>query len=146
MNRLFPGADIFQEMERMQQQLFGTRHGLPASLRASTFGAFPPVNVGSTPDSVEVVAFVPGIKKDEIEVTIDNGILAIGGERRRPQKEASSEIRGYAQERFAGRFRRAIELPPGVDPTKATARYENGCLMISIGKLETSKPRAITIA
>jgi HSP20 family protein len=146
MNGLFPGADIFQELERIQQQFLGTRDGLPASLRAARYGAFPPVNVGSTHDSVEVVAFIPGMKKDEIEVTIDNGILTIGGERHRPQTEASSEIRGYAQERFAGTFRRAIELPPGVDPAQAQARYENGCLMISIGKLESSKPRAISIA
>ncbi|HTK00399.1 MAG TPA: Hsp20/alpha crystallin family protein [Bordetella sp.] len=146
MNRLFPGADIFQELERIQQQFFGSRDGLPASLRAARYGAFPPVNVGSTHDSVEVVAFIPGMKKEEIEVTIDNGILTICGERHRPEREASNEIRAYAQERFAGTFRRAIELPPGVDPTQATARYENGCLVISVGKQEASKPRAISIA
>ncbi len=145
MNGLFPGADIFQELERIQQQIFGMRDGLPASLRAARYGAFPPINVGSTNDSVEVVAFIPGMKKDQIEVTIDNGILTIGGERHRPERAASNQIRSYAQERFVGTFRRAIELPRGVDPAQAQARYENGCLMISIGKHESSKPRAISI-
>jgi HSP20 family molecular chaperone IbpA len=79
-------------------------------------------------------------------LTIDNGVLTISGERRRPERDASKEIRTYAQERFVGHFRRAVELPQGVDPTQASARYENGCLSISIGKHEASKPRAIAVA
>jgi HSP20 family protein len=145
MDRNFPGSDIFEELERLQQ-LFGLGGGLPASLRASRFGAFPSINVGTTDDTVEIFAFVPGLKKEDIEVTIDNGVLTISGERRRPERDTSQEIRTYAQERFVGHFRRAVELPQGADPTQASARYENGCLSISIGKHEASKPRAIAVA
>jgi HSP20 family protein len=146
MIRYFPGSDIFQELERIQQQLFGPVEGLPASLRAARYGAFPPVNVGTTDDSVEIVAFIPGMKKEDVEVTIDNGVLSIKGQRSRPQRSSSSEIRAYAQERFTGSFQRSIELPRGVDPLQAQAHYEKGCLSISIGKQEASKPRAISVA
>jgi HSP20 family protein len=146
MNRYFPGSDVFQELERIQQQLFGSSDGLPANLRAARYGAFPSINVGTTDDSIEVVAFIPGMRKEEIEVTIDNGILSISGERHRPQRSSSNEIRAYAQERFAGSFRRTVELPRGADPLQAQARYEKGCLTISVGKQEASKPRAISVA
>jgi HSP20 family protein len=53
--------------------------------------------------------------------------------------------RRYAQGRFGGAFRRVIELPQQADPDKVQARYVDGCLMISVGKRETSKPRAIAV-
>lgn len=55
------------------------------------------------------------------------------------------EVRLYAQERFVGTFRRVVELPQGADPDKVQARYSNGCLSISVGKREASKPRAIAV-
>lgn len=146
MNRPFFGSDVFQELERLQNHLFGLRDGFPNSLRAARFGAFPAVNVGTTDDSIEIVAFLPGMNKDDIEVTIDKGLLTISGQRQRLETEAKKETRVYAQERFVGSFRRAIELPRGADPTRVGARYENGCLTISVGKKETSKPRAIAVA
>jgi HSP20 family protein len=55
------------------------------------------------------------------------------------------DTRTYAQERFAGIFRRAIELPQNADPDKVQARYTNGCLSTTVGRRESSKPRAITV-
>jgi HSP20 family protein len=103
------------------------------------------VNIGSTDDSVEIVAFAPGMNAAELDISIDKGLLTISGERKPVQTEQEGELRSYAQERFAGTFRRVIELPETADPDKVQARYSNGCLSISIGKREASKPRAITI-
>jgi HSP20 family protein len=146
MNGLFSAADLFQEMDRLQRQFFRERDGFPSSLRATRFGAFPQINVGSTDDSVEIVAFVPGMNPEDIEVTIDKGLLTIAGERKMDGLGSDGESQSYARERFIGSFRRAIELPRTVDPDKVTARYLNGCLSISIGKQEASRPRAISIA
>ncbi|MFT4510352.1 Hsp20/alpha crystallin family protein [Caballeronia sp. 15711] len=136
-------SSVFDEFDRLQRQMASVFGGLPSSIRASRLSTFPQINLGSTDDSVEVVAFAPGIDPAKIDVTVDKGLLTISGERLRP--ESHSEERAYAQERFVGNFRRAIELPRDVDPDKVKARYSNGCLAISIGKRETSRPRTISI-
>jgi len=145
MSDFYSGSDLFSEFDRLQRQmanLFGT---FPSSLRASRFGAFPPVNIGATDDSIEIVAFAPGVNAAELDVSIDKGLLTISGERKPAQPDNSEDTRLYAQERFIGAFRRVIELPENADPDNVQARYENGCLSIAIGKRESSKPRAITV-
>ncbi|WP_438390323.1 Hsp20/alpha crystallin family protein [Caballeronia sp. DA-9] len=143
MSDLLFNTSLFDEFDRLQRQMSSLFGGLPSSIRASRLSAFPQINLGSTDDSVEIVAFVPGIDPAKIEVTVDKGLLTISGERTRAEPE--SEGRAYAQERFAGSFRRAIELPRDADPDNVKARYANGCLAISVGKRETSRPRAIPV-
>ncbi|AOJ90801.1 heat-shock protein Hsp20 [Burkholderia sp. MSMB0856] len=145
MSDLYFGTDLFSEFDRLQQQMAQLFGGFPSSIRASRLGAFPQINVGATDESIEIVAFAPGIDAAELDVSIDKGLLTISGERKSAQPDTGSETRTYAQERFVGTFRRAIELPDTADPDKVQARYENGCLSISIGKRESSKPRAITV-
>ncbi|CAH2794321.1 MAG: Molecular chaperone (small heat shock protein) [uncultured Caballeronia sp.] len=140
------GADLFSEFDRLQRQMAGLFGGFPSSIRSGRFGAFPQVNIGSTDDSIQIVAFAPGVDPTNLNVSIDKGLLVISGERGPTQPEAADDdMRTYAQERFAGAFRRVIELPQHADSDKITARYANGCLTVSIGKRETSKPRAITV-
>jgi HSP20 family protein len=143
MSDLLFNPSLFDEFERLQRQMSSLFGGLPSSIRASRFSTFPQINLGSTDDSVEVVAFAPGIDPTKIEVAVDKGLLTISGERTRV--ELQSEGRVYAQERFTGSFRRAIELPRDADPDKVKARYANGCLAISVGKRESSRPRTIDI-
>jgi HSP20 family protein len=143
MSDLFFSSDLFEEVDRLHRQMSSVFSGLPSSIRAARFGTYPQINVGSTDDSVEIVVFAPGIDPSKVEVTVDKGLLTISGERQR--LEPPADTRPYAQERFAGSFRRAIELPRDADPDRVQARYANGCLSISIGKRETSKPRTIAI-
>ena len=145
MSDLYFGTDLFSEFDRLQQQMAQLFGGFPSSIRASRLGAFPQINIGATDESIEIVAFAPGINAAELDVSIDKGLLTISGERKSTQPGTGSETRTYAQERFAGAFRRVIELPDTADPDKVQARYENGCLSISVGRRESSKPRAITI-
>ncbi|WP_414445619.1 Hsp20/alpha crystallin family protein [Burkholderia sp. 22PA0106] len=133
------------EFDRLQRQMASLFTGFPASLRATRTSQFPPVNIGSTDDSIEIVAFAPGLDPAQIDVSIDKGLLTISGERKAPEREASDDRKVYAQERFTGAFRRAIELPAHADPDNVKARYVNGCLTISIGRSEASKPRAIAV-
>ncbi|MBJ9754205.1 Hsp20/alpha crystallin family protein [Burkholderia cepacia] len=145
MSDLYFGTDLFSEFDRLQQQMAQRFGGFPSSIRAGRLGAFPQINIGATDESIEIVAFAPGINAAELDVSIDKGLLTISGERKSTQPDTGSETRTYAQERFAGAFRRVIELPDTADPDKVQARYENGCLSISVGRRESSKPRAITI-
>lgn len=141
----FFNADLFGEIDRLQRQMANLFTGSPSSLRAARIGAFPPINIGSTDDSVEIVAFAPGLDPSKIEVSIDKGLLTISGERKAVDAGPAEDTRVYAQERFTGAFRRVIELPRHADPDKVQARYVNGCLTVSVGRSEASKPRAIAV-
>lgn len=146
MSDIYFGTDLFSEFDRLQRQMAGLFGGFPSSIRSGRSGAFPQINIGSTDDSIEIVAFAPGIDPKSLDLSLDKGLLTISGERGSPQPEAAGDdARTYAQERFAGAFRRVIELPQQADPDKVAARYVNGCLTVSIGKQEASKPRAITV-
>ncbi|KUZ76392.1 Hsp20/alpha crystallin family protein [Burkholderia ubonensis] len=145
MSDLYFGTDLLSEFDRLQQQMAQLFGGFPSSIRAGRLGAFPQINIGATDESIEIVAFAPGINATELDVSIDKGLLTISGERKSTQPDTGSDTRTYVQERFVGTFRRVIELPDTADPDKVQARYENGCLSISVGKRESSKPRAITI-
>ncbi|KVM71150.1 heat-shock protein Hsp20 [Burkholderia ubonensis] len=145
MSDLYFGTDLFSEFDRLQQQMAQLFGGFPSSIRAGRLGAFPQINIGATDESIEIVAFAPGINATDLDVSIDKGLLTISGERKSTQPDTGSETRTYAQERFVGAFRRVIELPDTADPDKVQARYENGCLSISVGKRESSKPRVIAV-
>ena len=145
MTDAFFGTDLLNDFDRLQRQMTSVFGGFPSSIRAGRAGAFPAINVGATDDSIEIVAFAPGLKQEDIEVTIDRGLLTISGERQPPWQDSMPESRHYAQERFVGAFRRVVELPEGADPDKVQARYANGCLLVSVGRREASKPRAITV-
>ncbi|TDG03432.1 Hsp20/alpha crystallin family protein [Paraburkholderia guartelaensis] len=145
MSDLFFSTDLLGEFDRLQRQMASVFAGFPASLRAMRSETFPPINIGSTDDSVEIVAFAPGLDPASIDVSIDKGLLTISGERTPPETEVGDEARVYARERFMGAFRRVIELPQHADPDKVSARYVNGCLTVSVGRSEASKPRAITV-
>jgi HSP20 family protein len=154
MSDLYSGTDLFGEFDRLQRQMASLFGGFPSNIRSGRSGAFPQVNIGATDDSIEIVAFAPGVNAAELDVSIDKGLLTIAGERQPARPEASGDtrddrprddIRTYAQERFTGTFRRVIELPQNADPDRVDARYANGCLSITVGKREASKPRAITV-
>ncbi|BAO92502.1 MULTISPECIES: Hsp20/alpha crystallin family protein [Caballeronia] len=159
MSDVYFGTDFFADLERMQRQLSGLFDGLPSSLRSTSVGTFPRINIGSTDDSIEIVAFAPGINPSQLDITVDKGMLSIAGRRDLPDgheeapdaapgstsSSSSGGTRQYARERFSGAFRRVIELPQQADPDKVNARYVDGCLLISVGKRETSRPRAIQI-
>jgi HSP20 family protein len=142
----FPN-DLFSEFERMQREmdrLFGT-WSLPTSIRAVARGAFPAVNIGTSPKSVEVYAFAPGIDPAKLEVSVDRGLLTISGERTSDLPEESDKVSVYADERFAGSFKRVVSLPEDVDPAGIEARYRDGVLRVSIPRRESALPKRIEV-
>lgn len=141
----FPG-DMFADFEALQrqvEQLLGNRW--PSSIRAAERGAFPAINMGVTPEAVEIYAFAPGIDVSKLEVNVDRGVLTIAGERATDLPEGSDKVSVYADERFSGPFRRAISLPEDADASRIDARFRDGILRISVPKHESAKPRRIEV-
>jgi HSP20 family protein len=108
----FPGG-LFEQFERLQRELdqvFSPWRG-PTSIRAVVQGSFPMVNVGVTPEAVEVYAFAPGVDPKSLDISIQNNLLTIAGERKVETPKASDTVNVYLRERFDGRFRRVLSLP-----------------------------------
>ena len=137
--------DMLAELSRFQEHLSQVFSRSAGSIRASVRGAFPAVNIGSTPDTIEIVAFAPGIDPKSVDLSIDKGLLILAGERRTTVPEENERISVYAQERFVGPFRRVISLPEDADPAGVSATYRDGFLRVSIRKRESSKPRRIEV-
>jgi HSP20 family protein len=148
MNASFrPAGDLVSELNRLQSvldQVF--RPAERSSIRALTGATFPVINVGTTPDSIEVMALAPGLDPTTLQLSIDRGLLVISGERKSEVPEAGDGISVYAQERFAGNFRRVVSLPDDADPGKVDATYRDGILRITVAKRESSKPRRIEVS
>lgn len=139
---LFAGLD---ELQRQFDELFSGRQW-PSSIRSVGRSGFPAINMGVTPESVEVFAFVPGIDARELAVTLDKGLLTLTGQRKNTlPKEGDPKVNVYARERSTGPFRRVINLPDDVDPERVSASYRDGVLRVSIQKREASKPRRIDV-
>jgi HSP20 family protein len=116
-----------------------------ASIRAMTRGSFPPINIGTTPETIEVVAFTPGIDPHALQLSIDKGLLILAGERENEVPAGGEGVSVYARERFGGSFRRVVSLPEDADPGRVKATYRDGFLRVSVGKRESSKPRRIEV-
>ncbi len=139
--------DLLAEFDRLQremQQAFGGL-GMPSSIRALARGAFPAINIGTSPKSVEVYAFAPGIDPAKIEVSIDQRLLTIAGERAPDLPEESDKLSIYASERFAGSFKRVVSLPEDVDPARIEAGYRDGVLRVSVQRRESAQPKRIEV-
>ena len=118
------------------------RSAWPAGIRAVRRGTFPPVNVGTTPDQVEVYLFAPGLDSKGLDLFIQQNLLTISG-RRSIGANANAEY--YRRERFEGDFRRVISLPDDVDPDRVEAGYREGVLRISVKRREAARPRQIEV-
>lgn len=140
-------GDVWGDMTRLQReldQLF--RWGSSSGIRAMDgVLPFPLINVGSTPEALEVLALAPGVAPDTLEVQVDKGLLVISGERKSQLPDPGQGISVYAQERFAGRFKRVISLPDDVDAQRVQARCKDGLLHIRVPRQESARPQRIQV-
>jgi HSP20 family molecular chaperone IbpA len=94
MSDLHFGTDLFSELDRLQRQMSSLFGGFPSSLRSSQFGTFPHINVGTTDDTIEIVAFAPGVEPGKLDISIDKGLLSIAGERTTCEAQLPEGTRG----------------------------------------------------
>lgn len=138
-------ADLFAELNHVQSLLDQVLPGPGTSIRSQARASFPVLNVGTTPNSVEVQALAPGLDPAGLEITVDRGLLVIAGERPSDVPAAGERTSVYANERFSGKFRRVISLPEDADPARVEANYRDGVLRISVAKRASSLPRRIEV-
>ncbi len=119
----------------------GLREGDESNVATSHWA--PAVDIREDADRYVIEADVPGVDPKAIEITMDNGVLSIRGERRAESREARE---GYRRvERARGTFYRRFSLPDSADPERITAEGRDGVLVVSIAKLEKVQPRRIEV-
>ena len=106
-------------------------------------GWVPALDVYEDKDHLFVRAEVPGMNKDEIDISVHDGVLTVSGERNLAAEHEKAEA--HRVERFVGRFQRSINLPHPVDLANVSATYRDGILAITLPKAEEAKPKQITI-
>ncbi|HWV58061.1 MAG TPA: Hsp20/alpha crystallin family protein [Longimicrobiales bacterium] len=132
--------DQFRELRDRMDELLGSALGtLP---RVSEWS--PPVNVEDTGREILVTAELPGMKKEDINIELENNVLTIRGEKKLERKE-TDDSRRYVYERQVGQFTRSFTLPQMVAADRIHARYENGILTITLPKSEEARPKQISV-
>lgn len=141
-----PGnGGLIQEFWRLEQEMDEMlgRWAWPLGIRSTARGTFPPMNIGVTPDNVEIYFFAPGLDPKSVEVSAQRNVLTISGER---QVSARTETTWFRKERFEGPFRRVINLPEDVASDRIRARYQDGILYVTAERPASAKPRKIEIS
>lgn len=135
---------LFNELRRWDTGWDDFLAGSPwtSGLRSAGLGAYPPLNIGSSPESVDVYLFAAGIDPATITVELQQNLLTVAGERK---DEAPGNATYYRRERFQGKFHRVITLPEDVDPDKVEAHYRDGLLHVRVGRQVAARPRRIEV-
>jgi len=103
----------------------------------------PAVDIVEDENQFVIKAELPEIKKEEVHVTVDNGVLTISGERKFEKEEKNK--RYHRVERSYGSFTRSFSLPEGADPGKVRAEFKDGVLQVHVQKSETARPNNIEV-
>lgn len=135
-------SNLRDEMDQFFDQLFQSTWDLTRETQLMG-GWSPVIDLYEDNDNLVVKAEVPGMKKEDIQITLHGDTLSISGERKLERKTDSGT---YRSERFEGRFHRVFSLPTVVNPDKITATYADGLLTISMPKAEEAKPKQIPVS
>ena len=106
-------------------------------------GWSPALDLYQSNDNVVAVVELPGMRKEDIDISLHDNTLTISGERKHETKGGENAER---TERYVGTFRRSIALPTSVDAKKVSATYEDGILKVSLPKAEEAKPKQIQVS
>jgi len=140
--------DPFREFEDMSTKL-GRFFSQPYLRRTvdddgGFFADFSPaVDVQETDKEYIVKADLPDVKKEDVKVGIEDGVLTLEGERKQEKEEKNKKF--HRVERAYGKFVRRLALPTEVDAQKVAAEFKDGVLNVHLPKAETVKPRAIAV-
>ena len=108
------------------------------------FAFAPPLDITEDSNAIVVSVELPGVNRSDVQITLDDGILQISGERKQPALTEGNEW--LRRERIPGRFQRLVELPKTVDASAVKAAYQDGVLSVTLPKTPDAKPRQIEIA
>ncbi len=136
------GLGAFAQLQQELNHLF--------EATASPFGTqffnvwAPALDVYEDAENLVVKLEVPGMKKEDFNIALHDGVLSVSGERRLEDRREKAS--GYRTERFEGRFHRSVTLPKSVEPSRAKAAYKDGILTISLPVSEEARPKQIAVS
>lgn len=137
--------DPFREMEdmfdRYTRALSWPQRGSQEVIATGDWA--PRVDIAETDKDFSIKAEIPEVKKEDVKVTVENGVLTIRGERKQEKEEKNKKF--HRVERFYGSFTRSFTLPDNVDESKIEASFKDGMLNLQIPKTEETKPKAFEI-
>ena len=134
----------FEEMDRMRREMDRLFGGLGRGiLSESRAGVFPLMNITENKENYVLRAELPGMKADEIDISVTHATLSLSGERKIPKE--SEDAKYHRKEREAGKFNRIVTLPGQINTQKVEAKSIDGILTVILPKAEKSKPKQITI-
>ena len=140
----FEWRSPFEELERMRRQMDVLADSLSrGAVRESWAGVFPLMNVSEDKGSYYVRAELPGLKAEDLDISVTGNSLSIAGERKIPSEDEKATY--HRREREAGSFNRMITLPTDVDTVKVEARCVDGVLTVVLPKSESAKPKQISV-
>jgi HSP20 family protein len=138
-------ADRWNDVRDELNSLFGLRFWSNFARTGQLFtGWSPALDLYQSNDNVVAVVELPGMRKEDIEVSLRDGTLTIGGERKRESGDNGNKAE--RTERYIGTFRRSIALPTRVDANKVSATYRDGILTVTLPKAEEVKPKQIQVS
>jgi len=135
--------DPFVELEDIQQRLNRLFVTPFKGIEPAFTGFLPPVDIQETDAAFIVKTDLPEVKKEEIKIHLENGVLAIEGERRQEKEEQGRRF--HKVERQYGHFVRRLALPTGLDAEKVDAEFKEGVLTITLPKAPTATRRVVDV-
>jgi HSP20 family protein len=157
--------DPFTDLRVTMDRLFDDSFARPRRriVSAREFASMVPVEVSETDAAIEVKAALPGVKPEEVEITVHEDVLTIKAEHKDVREETSAPTtegestegetkaeapkrQFYRRELRYGSFHRSLQLPAGVDADKAEAKFENGVLNLTLPKAEANRPKQIKVS
>src|SRR3954468_5601125 len=140
-------VSLFGPLHREIDRLFDdfTRGGLGVMATPAQTNLLPSIDVTETEKQIEITAELPGLERKDVEISVDDDVLTIRGEKKVEAKEEDKSKNYHVTERSYGVFFRAIQLPAGVDPASIQATMSNGVLKVTIPKPAKSEPKKIEV-
>jgi HSP20 family protein len=146
--------DPFRELEEVSDRLNRVFAGLGRPALARTNGPersealtvpdwTPVVDITETDNEYLIKAELPEVKRDDVKVSVESGVLTLHGERKKEKEEKGKKF--HRIERYYGSFLRTFSVPDNVDETKVMAEFKDGLLNVHLPKTEKAKPKAIEV-
>lgn len=132
-----PVFGLRRDIDRLFEEAFG------ATNNGSSW--MPVADIRESKSDLNIEFELPGIRPEDVEITTDNGVLSVSGEKRGERKEGDESSRFHLVERTYGRFSRSFQLPKGVNESDIAADFEHGVLRVRIPKAALPQPRKIRI-
>jgi HSP20 family protein len=142
MYRRYRTPSIWREMDRLQRDM-NRLFNQYSPARYRTAPSYPAINIWTNEDGQFVSGEMPGVRAEDIDISVDGYTLTLSGER--SSEEIPEQAHFHRRERGFGKFSRSIQLPFAVDAEKVEAKLEDGILNITLPKIEAEKPRQISI-